>query len=228
MRSRCVSASGAHLGPSFPDGGLYPYSEPLDDLPLRVRHVTPPAPAAVMVQIDGRCVGYLSRNDARLYRAVIDRLAAAGLAMGCHARLTGGWDRGRGDRGTIGVRLMLATPTELWVEMDRDLGPQPSPYPPPVAVGLDAPADLAGKTVCFTGDSGFGYHRARLTHEMQMLLAEQHGMVAAERVTKKTDVLVIGPAHLRSGKVSKAEEYGIPILDESAFWAALGVRLDTA
>jgi hypothetical protein len=57
-------------------------------------------------------VGHLSREDAVAYRPVIDAVAAVGHVVGCRAYLTGGWDRGGGDRGNIGVVLVLGTPRE--------------------------------------------------------------------------------------------------------------------
>lgn len=62
-------------------------------------------PGAVRVEISGKTVGHLSREDAPAYRA---RLAAMGkpAARGmCHARIVGGWDRGEGERGNYGVYL---------------------------------------------------------------------------------------------------------------------------
>ena len=77
----------------------------------------PKDPAAVEVQIDGRRVGYLSRADARAYRPIIDRVATKGFAVGCHASLTGGWDRGAFDCGAIGVVLHLGSPGQLMTEL---------------------------------------------------------------------------------------------------------------
>jgi predicted RNA-binding Zn-ribbon protein involved in translation (DUF1610 family) len=70
-------------------------------------------------------VGYLSRADAVAYRPVIDRLAELGRLAGCRAALTGGWDRGGRDRGSIGVRLHIGTPHELMVDIDDTHGVDP-------------------------------------------------------------------------------------------------------
>ena len=62
---------------------------------------------AVRVDIEGRTVGYLSREFARSYR---DRLKQAGhpdLVGICKAVIVGGWDRGKRGRGHFGVRLDL-------------------------------------------------------------------------------------------------------------------------
>ena len=63
---------------------------------------------AVRVDIDGDVVGYLSRQDARRFRASLGaRGIAAANRVRCPARVRGGWDRGGGDSGYFGVRLDL-------------------------------------------------------------------------------------------------------------------------
>lgn len=62
---------------------------------------------AVAVHIDGARAGYLSRADARLYRA---DLAAAGepeLTVRCKAKITGGFETSDGGRAHFGLRLDL-------------------------------------------------------------------------------------------------------------------------
>ncbi|OQW61171.1 MAG: hypothetical protein A4S17_02135 [Proteobacteria bacterium HN_bin10] len=62
---------------------------------------------AVAVCIDGRRAGYLSRADARRYRA---DLAAAGVpraVVRCKARITGGFARAGGGRAHFGLKLDL-------------------------------------------------------------------------------------------------------------------------
>jgi len=58
---------------------------------------------AVAVMIRGRKVGHLARDEAKVYRKKIGRKPLA-----CAALITGGWDRGEGDRGHFGVRLRIA------------------------------------------------------------------------------------------------------------------------
>lgn len=58
---------------------------------------------AVRVDIRGKTVGYLSREDARTWRAK----APGSFRHECPAVIVGGWDRGDGDRGHFGVRLDL-------------------------------------------------------------------------------------------------------------------------
>lgn len=66
-------------------------------------------PKAVAVKVDGHKVGYLSRDDARTFREEVgDRLESAGR-IHCKARISGGWDRGPGNRGHFGLRLDIAS-----------------------------------------------------------------------------------------------------------------------
>jgi hypothetical protein len=59
----------------------------------------------VRVDIAGKTVGYLSRENARVYR---DRMMDQGhpsIVTKCTATIRGGWDRGGGDIGYFGVWL---------------------------------------------------------------------------------------------------------------------------
>ena len=187
---------------------------------------------AIEVQINGMRVGYLSRADAAAYHPVLERLERNRLMMGAPAILTGGWDRGGGDTGSIGVRLLVGTPAELWQEMDTMLPPEPMPAatvptpPVPIDVVTEWDGECEGRSVCFTGASTAHFQGEPITRAMQELLAAQHGLTVLPRVTKKLDILVISAGHQRTGKVKTAEAYGTVILEERAFWSKLGVRLD--
>jgi hypothetical protein len=62
---------------------------------------------AIEVLIDDRPVGYLRHEDAVSYRdEVLDSLDLHGFAT-CWAHIRGGWDRGHGDVGALGVTLEL-------------------------------------------------------------------------------------------------------------------------
>lgn len=74
--------------------------------------------------ISGHC-GYLAREDAVTYRSIINRIATAGLVTACQATLTGGWDRGRSDVGSIGVSLHLGTVADCEVELVKE-PPEPT------------------------------------------------------------------------------------------------------
>jgi hypothetical protein len=187
---------------------------------------------AVMVQINGAVVGYLTRPDAIAYQPVIREVMAQGYpGFGCHASLTGGWDRGGGDRGSIGVALHLGTPRELLVELGI-AAPVPVEEPAPrpeiavVYVDPDSLGLLHGRSVCFTGDSGCTIGGALISRATQEALAINAGLVVVPRVTKKLDLLVVSPLAGTTGKVEKAVEYGIACVEEAGFWRAVGVRID--
>jgi hypothetical protein len=67
----------------------------------------PVDPAAVAVVIRGRRVGWLRRNDAADYRALVEATRTREGEATCVARIRGGWDRGGGDVGRFGVVLAL-------------------------------------------------------------------------------------------------------------------------
>jgi hypothetical protein len=94
-------------------------TNPYDPNAVRVVLVpsTPGVPA-------GR-IGYLSREDAVAYRPIIDHLAAWGQMAAAKASLQGGWDRGRGDRGFIGVVLHMGTVVDCQAELVKE-PPTPS------------------------------------------------------------------------------------------------------
>jgi hypothetical protein len=206
--------------------------------PVRVEHVAgliaepsnPYDPNAVKVQIGGATVGYLTRSDAVAYKPVLEAVAHMGYAaFGCHASLIGGWDRGGGDRGSIGVVLHLGTPRELLVELGVEVAaPAPAPQPA-IEIVLTDPATvgaLAGRAVCFTGESGCTIGGAMISRATQEALAVNAGLAVLPRVTKKLDVLVVSTRAETTGKVAKALEYGVPCVDERAFWLTLGVKID--
>jgi hypothetical protein len=63
---------------------------------------------AIRVDIDGNTVGYLSRGDARAYREMLEKRGLQGITTICSAKIVGGWDRGRRDKGHYGVKLDLS------------------------------------------------------------------------------------------------------------------------
>jgi hypothetical protein len=70
---------------------------------------------AVRVDIKGQTVGYLSREDARSYRARLKQLGQERTVYKCNALVVGGWrrsGRSRKDQGHFGVRLDLPFPME--------------------------------------------------------------------------------------------------------------------
>jgi len=62
---------------------------------------------AIRIDIMGRTVGYLSRENARQYRKRLEEAGYKGINATCSAMIVGGWDQGNGDRGHFGVKLDL-------------------------------------------------------------------------------------------------------------------------
>ena len=91
---------------------------------------------AVRVFLPEGRVGYLSREDAVRYHAVVDELAARGQVLAARASITGGWDRGGGDRGSFGVVLYMSDPDSLGREI-RD-GTEAPAVAQPASVGQSA------------------------------------------------------------------------------------------
>ena len=60
---------------------------------------------AVRIDIGKRTVGYLGRDDARRHRRYIKKNGREGQDADCPAKIVGGWNRGRKDRGAFGVVL---------------------------------------------------------------------------------------------------------------------------
>jgi hypothetical protein len=62
---------------------------------------------AVRIDIGGRTVGYLSRENAREYRKALKQKGHPGITASCSAVIVGGWDRGSRGQGHFGVKLDL-------------------------------------------------------------------------------------------------------------------------
>lgn len=171
---------------------------------------------AIAVTIDGSLVGYLAREDAVRYKAVVEWMLARGKTISCAARLIGGWDRGRGDSGSIGVLLHLGSPGETLLELLGDS----------VSVRSDHP--WPGQMMAFTGDSRRSIEGILLDREASTLLARRAGLHVHPRVTKAVQLLVDCDPSTESGNELKAIQYGIPVVTEEAFWSALGLTTEPA
>jgi len=62
---------------------------------------------AVRVEIDGELIGYLSRDNARRYRADLAAVGQPQAVVRCKARIVGGFETPSGERAHFGVRLDL-------------------------------------------------------------------------------------------------------------------------
>ena len=100
-----------------------------------------------------------------------------------------------------------------------------SPGAASVAQAL-AGENLAGKRVCFTGESICSQGGETLTRERAAALADAAGLEIADSVTKKLDILVVADPHSQSGKARKARQYGKRVIHEPVFWRMLGVAMD--
>ena len=168
---------------------------------------------AIAVKIEGRTVGYLSRENAVRYQPVARWADTHDRKVACNATVIGGWDRGGSDKGSFGVVLRLGSPAECVLDMlDEE-----------IAVRTDHP--WAGRLIAFTGDSRCSYRDVPLDREASVMLANRTGIEVHPRVTKKVTLLVDCDLTSTSGNERKANEYGIPVVSEREFWEALGLEV---
>lgn len=166
---------------------------------------------AVCVRIDGLRVGYLSREDAVRYGPVTRWIGQRGLVIGCEAYLKGGWYRGRGDAGSVGVSLHLGSPGETMLQLLEE----------PLSLRDDHP--WQGLMVAFTGDSRCAWQGMAIDRELATVIATRAGMIVHPRVTKKVQLLIDCDPGGTSGNQLKAHEYSIHVVSETDFWATLGI-----
>jgi DNA polymerase-3 subunit epsilon len=87
-------------------------------------------------------------------------------------------------------------------------------------------ASLIGKRVCFTGELQCQHDGQLISRETAEALAARAGLVVADSVTRKLDLLVLADPLTQSGKAAKARRYGIRIMHEPVFWRAIGVDVE--
>jgi DNA polymerase-3 subunit epsilon len=119
------------------------------------------------------------------------------------------------------ARLLGADPAEL----DRRLTDAAAKLRPEPAAPVESlpPTDWSGKRVCFTGECRCTVGGRHITRHLAAELAADRGLIVADSVTKKLDVLVVADPHTESGKARTARKYGVRVMHEPVFWAALGV-----
>lgn len=169
---------------------------------------------AVAVMAGGLHVGYLSRTDAEQWSPLVQWEMARGLLIATEAALIGGWDRGRGDRGSFGIVLHLGTASETLVDLLAD----------ELSFRPDHP--WQANLIAFTGDSTYRLHGFAIDRGAAAALASRAGMQVHPRVTKKVQLLVDCDATGVSGNQAKADEYGIPVVAEGDFWKAIGLPVE--
>jgi len=86
--------------------------------------------------------------------------------------------------------------------------------------------NVAGRTVCFTGDSVCTIDGQPLSRPDQERLATAAGLVVKSGVSARLNLLVLADPDSRSGKARKAEALGVRRMAEPAFWRALGAPID--
>ena len=73
----------------------------------------PRDPNAVGVTINSRPVGWIAAAAAAEIRPQLVALNAESRPVTCRAKIVGGWNRGRSDRGYFGVKLSIALPLKV-------------------------------------------------------------------------------------------------------------------
>lgn len=68
---------------------------------------------AIGVMIDMRAVGWVPSERCGEFRAALQKLNPDNRPVTCKAKIVGGWDRGRNDRGFFGVKLSLSIPLKV-------------------------------------------------------------------------------------------------------------------
>lgn len=86
--------------------------------------------------------------------------------------------------------------------------------------------ELAGQTVCFTGESVCTLLGVPLSRETQESLAAWAGLTVKAGVSRKLDLLVLADPDSQSGKARKAAELGVRRIAEPVFWRLAGVPVD--
>ncbi|HZV68877.1 MAG TPA: exonuclease domain-containing protein [Saprospiraceae bacterium] len=86
--------------------------------------------------------------------------------------------------------------------------------------------DLAGQSVCFTGELLSKIGGKIIERKQAHTLAHERGLIIKEGVSKKLDLLVVANPYTQSGKAKLARELNIKIIAEPVFWNMLGVSVD--
>jgi DNA polymerase-3 subunit epsilon len=118
------------------------------------------------------------------------------------------------------VATMLGLWHELQALLERGRSAQVSKN------DLPESPNLAGLTVCFTGELLTKHKGERLTREAAQRLARSAGLHVVDAVTRDLDVLVTCDPQSQSSKARKARGLGTRIMTEAVFWRALGIHTD--
>lgn len=82
------------------------------------------------------------------------------------------------------------------------------------------------KAIVFTGQMVTTIYGVRIDRNAQVMLARWAGCDVLPRLTKKTDALILADAGEVTANLQKAKEYGVPVIPEPEFLAAIGLPVD--
>lgn len=85
--------------------------------------------------------------------------------------------------------------------------------------------ELAGLSVCFTGQLSVSIDGALMTRSLAQEIAADAGLMILGGVSKKLDVLVLADPDSQSAKAKKARSYGTRLMSEAVFFGKLGVAV---
>jgi DNA polymerase-3 subunit epsilon len=200
--------------PPAADGAELAYINLLDRV-LEDRHIDPAEGAALVETAEGWGLG--PEQATRAHREYLLRLGSAALEDGVVTEAE------RADLALV-ARLLGVGEAELpdLLEAARRMAATVPAAAQPISTG----ESLAGKRVCFTGELSCRYEGRPISRGSAESLAEAAGLVPAQSVTKKLDILVVADPHTQSGKAKKARQYGIRVLHEPVFWRSIGVSVE--
>ncbi len=205
-------------GPELPDDGkeaVMAYGALLDRV-LEDRHVDD-SEGDALVETATKW-GLDGDQISRVHRDYVNQLAVAAVADEVVT------DAERRDLNLV-MRLLGQEKRDLDQVLGEAAAKSSGRYPTP-ATAQPAKQDLIGKRVCFTGELRCHHEGQMISREVAEALAAQAGLVVADSVTKKLDLLVLADPLTQSGKAEKARRYGIRIMHEPVFWKAIGVDVE--
>ncbi len=155
----------------------------------------------------------LSREEAaRAHEQYLSSLVGLAFADGQFTELE--------QRDLEAVRQLLdVEPTRFAAMVETAQSTAAARTPPPAAPS----PDLAGKTVCFTGQLNCKINGEPISRVLAERLAKERGMIPKSGVSRDLDILVTADPHSMSGKAKKAREYGVRIVAEPVFWTMINV-----
>ena len=182
----------------------------VDNLLAAIEAKRTPDAARLLFGLGIRHVGAVTARDLLKRFTTLEHLrevaqAARGGAADALAELTGIDGIGPAVAEALGDFFHEPHNVAVWEDLLSEV------FPPPYVVETRDSA-VAGKTVVFTGAL------ETMSRDEAKAQAERLGAKAAGSVSAKTDLVVAGPG--AGSKLKKAQELGIPVIDEAA-WAEI-------